>query len=149
MRSAYSPRFVRSLPLSLLSVNDSIDASLFSRYPDDDVLAAAAQRRVTDVEVAGTVAAPPHIFFGRRTHAWHETFPIVTEHGLRIDVVDNIDLAPKIPVEAGDVVVVAGQFIPRKGGGLIHDTHHCPGRGWHRGGWIEWHGRRFEAPTRR
>ena len=120
--------------------------SLFTRYPDDGVMAAAADHRVADVVVAGTVSAPPTFFFGRRTHAWHESFTMVTEHGLRLEIVDNVDLAPRIPVAAGDVVAVAGQFIPRGRGGLIHDTHHRPGPGWHRAGWIEWHGSRFELP---
>jgi hypothetical protein len=126
------------------------DSRLFAQYPDGSVAAAAAAQRVTDVVVAGTVVATPSFFFGRKTHAWHESFPIVTEHGLRIEVVDNIDLAPRVPVCAGDVVVVAGQFIPtRDDGGIVHDTHHCPGPGWHRGGYVEWHGRRFELGPRR
>jgi len=118
---------------------------LFDRYPDDAVARAAAEHRVEDVVVAGTVADEPRYFIGRRTHALHETFPIVTEHGLRIDVIDNVDLAPRVPLHAGDVIAVAGQFVPDgKGSGIIHDTHHSPGAGWHRGGWIEWHGHRFE-----
>ena len=123
---------------------DPENSPLFARYPDADVLAAAAAHRVADVVVAGAVTEEPHIFFGRHTHAWHERFSIVTEHGLRLEIVDNVSLAPRVPVEPGDVVAVAGQFIPKHGGGLIHDTHHCPGPGWHRGGWIEWHDQRFE-----
>ena len=126
---------------------DSIDGdtSLLRRYPDAGVLAATQDERRSDVTVAGTVSSAPTYFFGRRTHAWHERFTIVTEHGLRLEIVDNVDLAPRVPVRPGDVVAVSGQFIPGRHGGLIHDTHHCPGPGWHRGGWVEWHGRRFEA----
>ena len=128
---------------------DAIDSDrLFARYPDEAVGRAMEARRVEDVVVAGTVDGEPHYFVGRNTHALHESFPIVTEHGLRIDVIDNVDLAPRLPLHAGDVVVVAGQFVPRHGGGgIIHDTHHSPGPGWHRGGWIEWHGHRFECET--
>jgi len=119
--------------------------SLFAQYPDDDVRAAAAAHREEDVVVAGTVVDAPVFFYGRHTHAWHETFSIVTEHGVRIEVIDNVDLAPRVPVAAGDVVAVAGQFVPTRHGAIIHDTHHCPGPGWHRGGWVQWHGRRFES----
>jgi hypothetical protein len=126
-------------------MNNIDGASLFARYPDAGVLAAAADRRVADVTVAGTVTSPPSFFFGRRTHAWHETFSIVTEHGLHVQIVDNVDLAPKVAVSPGDVVAICGQYIPRPGGGLIHDTHHSPGPGWHRGGWVEWHDHRYEA----
>lgn len=123
-------------------------SGLFDRYSDTDVAQAATDGLVRDVIVAGTVEKDPHYFVGTRTHALHETFPIVTEHGLRIDVIDNVDLAPRVPLHAGDIIAVAGQFIPDgKGSGIIHDTHHSPGPGWHRGGWIEWHGHRFEALT--
>ena len=119
-------------------------SDLFSRFPDTGVADAIAHHRVADVVVAGTVTDAPTYFVGRRTHARHESFAIVTEHGLRIQVIDNIDLAPRVPVAAGDVVAVAGQFIPNGDGGIVHDTHHCPGPGWHQGGWIEWHDQRFE-----
>jgi hypothetical protein len=120
------------------------DSSLFARYPDSAAIAASTHNRVADIEVAGTVVGSPTYFFGRRTHAWHEEFEIVTEHGLHLRVIDNVDLAPRVPVSPGDVVAVAGQFIPTHDVGIVHDTHHSPGPGWHRGGWVEWHGRTFE-----
>lgn len=127
-------------------ITPSDRADLFARYPDDRVIDAATQRHVADVVVAGTVVDEPSFFLGTRTHAVHEQFGIVTEHGLRLEIIDNVDLAPRVPLHAGDVVAVAGQFIPDgKGAGIIHDTHHSPGPGWHRGGWIEWHGDRFES----
>ena len=122
----------------------SSDAALFARYPDSSAIAAVARHHVADVAVAGTVQSEPSYFVGRRTHALHEEFSLVTEHGLRIDVVDNVALAPALPLHVGDIVAVAGQLIPRKSGALVHDTHHQPGAGWHRGGWIEWHGKRYE-----
>jgi hypothetical protein len=125
------------------------DADLFSRYPDDAIEEAAAAHRSADVIVAGTVTSRPTFFFGHQTHAWHERFSIVTEHGVRVDVIDNVSLAVRVPVEPGDVVAVAGQYIPKRTGGIIHDTHRCPGPGWHRGGWIQWHGHRFETPRKR
>ncbi len=117
--------------------------SLFARYPDADAITAARQHHIADVEVAGTVAAAPSFFYGRHTHAWHEEFPIITQHGLVIDVIDNVKLAPCVPLTTGDVIAVKGQFIPRGNGGIVHDTHHSPGAGWHEGGWIEWHGQRY------
>src|SRR5262249_36829133 len=113
--------------------------------PDADVLAASAEHHRADVIVAGTVVDSPTFFFGRHTKAWHESFSIETEHGLRLKIIDNVELAPRVPVSPGDVIVVAGQFIPSRCGGLIHDTHHRPGPGWHRGGWIEWHDHKFQT----
>jgi hypothetical protein len=112
-------------------------------YSDAAALAAVAANRVADVAVEGSVIDQPTFFTGRHTHARHETFDIVTEHGLRLRVVDNVSLAPAIPVQIGDSVVVQGQLVPKPGESLIHDTHHCPGPGWHRGGWIEWRGHRY------
>lgn len=118
-------------------------SDVFTRYPDSDACSAVAAHRVADVTVAGTVADEPTFFVGRHTHARHETFDIVTPHGLKLRVVDNVALAPSIPVHTGDNIVVAGQLIPTRDGAIVHDTHHCPGPGWHRGGWIEWGGRRY------
>ena len=118
-------------------------AAIFARYPDDASRAAVAAHRVADVVVAGTVEDEPTFFVGRRTHAPHEAFDIVTPHGLKLRIVDNVKLAPAIGVHAGDTIAVAGQLIPARGEAIIHDTHHCPGPGWHRGGWIEWKGRRY------
>ena len=116
-------------------------------YSDAGVIDAVTRHRVADVVVSGTVLDSPHFFRGSRTHALHEQFAIVTEHGLHLQVIDNVDLAPRLPVQAGDVVAVAGQFVPKGRGGIIHDTHHCPGPGWHQGGWIEWRGTRYELPV--
>jgi len=122
----------------------SSSAAVFAAHSDRGLIAAERDHRITDVEVAGTVEGMPRFFLGRHTRHWHEEFPILTQHGERVEVIDNVDLAPRVPVAAGDVVVVKGQFVPTPGGGIIHDTHHSPGPGWHRGGWIEWRGRRYE-----
>jgi hypothetical protein len=124
-------------------MNASTVPDIFARYSDNQACAAVAAQRVADVVVAGTVADEPTFFIGRQTHARHETFDIVTEHGLHLRVVDNVSLAPPVAVHEGDDLVVAGQLIPTRGGAIVHDTHHCPGPGWHRGGWIEWNGKRY------
>ncbi len=121
----------------------SVSPSDGVQYSDAATLAAIAAHRVTDVAVSGTVADRPTFFTGRHVHARHETFDIITEHGLELRIVDNVSLAPAIAVQPGDSVVVQGQLIPKDGESIIHDTHHCPGPGWHRGGWIEWRGQRY------
>ena len=120
-------------------------SDLFARYPDSDARAAVATHRVADVTVAGTVTDRPSFFVGHKTHALHETFDIITPGGMALRIVDNVSLAPAIGVHPGDAVVVAGQLIPTSGEPIVHDTHHCPGPGWHRGGWIEWHGVRYQG----
>ncbi len=63
----------------------------------------------------------------------HEDFDIrVLGHLVEID--HNLTLAPRVPVEPGDVVEIHGQFEPDPGHPVIHYTHHATGT--HPGGWI-------------
>ena len=55
----------------------------------------------------------------------------------------NIDLAPRVPAEEGDVILVRGQYEWNDRGGVLHWTHHDP-KDWREGGWIEFEGERYE-----
>lgn len=58
-------------------------------------------------------------------------------------VAHNIDLAPKVPVEAGDTIRIFGQYEWNERGGVVHWTHHDPG-GRHTDGWIELDDKRYD-----
>lgn len=62
---------------------------------------------------------------------------------LTVKVSHNFDLAPRVPVEEGDIVTIRGQFEWNDLGGVLHWTHHDPDRR-REGGWIEHAGRRYE-----
>jgi hypothetical protein len=97
----------------------------------------------SEVRFAGTVASPPRYFFGRGTQAWHEAFNVTSDDGHRVEIVDNVKLAPRVPVVPGDRVVVQGELVPGASRGpLVHWTHHDPAQR-HADGFIELHGRRY------
>ena len=77
----------------------------------------------------------------------HQRFLISIDPGSRrprtVKVSHNIDLAPRVPVEEGDLVTIRGQFEWNDLGGVLHWTHHDPGDR-REGGWIELDGRRYE-----
>lgn len=54
----------------------------------------------------------------------------------------NIDLAPRVPASAGDVLRIRGRFEWNKKGGVIHWTHHDP-QGRKPGGWVDLDGERY------
>jgi hypothetical protein len=55
---------------------------------------------------------------------------------------NNIDVGKRVPLSAGDGVVVHGEYIWNDQGGLIHFTHHDPDHS-HEDGWIELRGVRY------
>jgi hypothetical protein len=70
----------------------------------------------------------------------HEDFDInVLGHLVEVD--HNLTLAPRVPVQSGDVVVIHGQFEPDPGHPVIHYTHHATGS--HPGGWIKLNGHKY------
>jgi hypothetical protein len=73
----------------------------------------------------------------------HQRFLLRLDDGLSLLVAHNIDLAPRVPIEAGDRVEVRGQYEWNEKGGVLHWTHHDPD-GEHEGGWIRAGERTYE-----
>jgi hypothetical protein len=97
----------------------------------------------SEVAFSGTVTSRPHFFYGTNTHAVHEAFGVRSDDGRRLEIVDNVALAPRVPVVVGDRVSVVGELVPdAKRGPLVHWTHHDP-RGLHPDGYIDLDGRRY------
>ena len=93
------------------------------------------------VNVAATVTTSPHFFYGTRTHAEHEQFDCRTDDGRTLRVIDNVSLAPPVPVRPGDRVTVRGEEVRDPGSPpIVHWTHHDPA-GRHPGGSITFQGR--------
>jgi hypothetical protein len=97
----------------------------------------------SEVAFGATVVSAPHFFYGSNTHAWHESFRVRSDDGRSLEIVDNVTLAPRIPVVPGDRIRVQGELIPHaERGPLVHWTHHDPQHS-HPDGFIELHGRRY------
>jgi hypothetical protein len=95
------------------------------------------------VAVAGTVLTRPHFFYGSRTHSVHEAFDVRADDGHRVEIVDNVTLAPRVPVVPGDRISVQGELVPSAARGpLVHWTHHDP-RHHHPDGFIVLGGRLY------
>ncbi|MGH7708143.1 MAG: DUF3465 domain-containing protein [Vulcanimicrobiaceae bacterium] len=95
----------------------------------------------SEVQFSATVATAPRFFYGSNTHAWHEAFNVRSDGGRGLEVVDNVALAPPVPVEPGDRVVIRGELVPEASRGpLVHWTHHDPS-GQHEDGFIALGGR--------
>lgn len=73
----------------------------------------------------------------------HQRFILRLASGHTVLVAHNIDLAPSVPLHAGDRVEVRGEYEWNDRGGVLHWTHHDPA-GRHPGGWIRWKGETYE-----
>jgi len=98
----------------------------------------------TEVDFSATVTSAPHFFYGTNTHAMHEAFTCRSDDGTALEIVDNVKLAPRIPVQSGDRIAVRGELVHDRGSGspLVHWTHHDPAHR-HVDGYIDFAGRRY------
>ncbi|GAC1393321.1 MAG: hypothetical protein NVSMB31_12590 [Vulcanimicrobiaceae bacterium] len=103
-----------------------------------DLAQAVAAARRAEVTFPATVSSNPRFFMGSRTHCMHEAFKVTTESGT-LEIVDNVSLAPRVPVMPGDQIQVRGEFVPHgQHGPLVHWTHHDPTHH-HADGFIRFH----------
>jgi Protein of unknown function (DUF3465) len=109
---------------------------------DDNEVIAAQSNHLIKVEV--TVTAPikkmlPEDDVGLP----HEKFLILLSNGSTVLIAHDIKYAPVVPVHAGDMVRIHGEYIWNAKGGLIHWTHHSDTPR-HEGGWIDFGGQRYQ-----
>ena len=101
--------------------------------PDDQALHQDVVKDVNGAEVTfdATVLNEPVESGG------HERFEVKATTGERLEIDHNTTLAPRVPIHAGDVLVIHGQLYidpgPRLG---VHCTHAATSSGCPNAGWI-------------
>ena len=98
-----------------------------------------ARRSNLEVEAGGRVT---RVLPDDREGARHERF-IVRLGTVSVLVAHNLDLAPRVPLAAGDSVELRGEYEWTAKGGVIHWTHRDPD-GRHQPGWIRHRGRLYQ-----
>ncbi|MGB8520230.1 MAG: DUF3465 domain-containing protein [Candidatus Tumulicola sp.] len=107
-----------------------------------NLFAAYAGTAPATVDFYATVTSDPRFFYGSRTRCMHEAFEASSDAG-PVEIVDNVAIAPRCPVRAGDRIEVRGQMVHDPGRPpVVHWTHHDP-RHRHDGGFIRLHGRTY------
>ncbi len=105
-----------------------------------DIFAAYPSHSPAMVDTVATVTSRPTYFMGSRTKAEHEEFSAQTVAG-PIQVIDNVDLAPRVQVSPGDQIEVCGEMVHDLGRNpIVHWTHHDPSHR-HPDGFIRFRGR--------
>jgi hypothetical protein len=111
------------------SRNDSVDQAFAARTSD------------VQVEGEGVVSK---ILKDDNDGSRHQRFILTLRSGQTLLVAHNIDLAPRLDsLREGDTVKFFGEYEWNTKGGVLHWTHHDPGKR-HVGGWLEHQGRRYE-----
>jgi hypothetical protein len=113
-----------------------------SKSADGRSVAAAFRAHQSNVllQTAGQVQ---RVLADDRQGTPHERFILRVDGSMTVLVVHNLSIAPRVPVAAGDWVVLRGEYVWNDLGGLIHWTHHDPA-GRHPGGWIRCNGRLYQ-----
>jgi len=102
-----------------------------------------AEKRST-VEVTAEGAVTSVLADDSGPSGTHQRFIIRLAGATQTVLVDNnVTIGHRAPVAADDDVIVHGEYVWNPQGGLIHFTHHDPGRS-HEGGYVLFGGKRYD-----
>ena len=74
----------------------------------------------------------------------HQRFILRCRSGQTLLIVNDVSIGQRAPVTVGHEVVVRGQYVWNRQGGLVHFTHHAQAGG--DGGWILYRGKVYSLP---
>ena len=72
----------------------------------------------------------------------HQRWLIKPARGWTVKISHNIDIAPRVPLKAGDEFEYHGRYEVGEHGAFVHWTHRDPGKR-HAGGWIRYRGKTY------
>jgi hypothetical protein len=127
--------------LSTTSAISSVTAETSAGINEAEV-AAAQNNRASHVAVTCTLPVKRMLRPDDKGEK-HEKFLLQMSNGTTILVAHNVSRAPSVPLEAGDIVTVHGEYIWNEKGGVIHWTH-ASDTPRHQGGYIDFKGRRYQ-----
>lgn len=99
-----------------------------------------SRRSNVEVQTGGRVV---RVLPDDRQGSPHERFLVQVDGETTVLVAHNLDLAPRLPLAAGDSIELRGEYEWNPKGGLIHWTHRDPD-GRHQNGWIRYRGRLYQ-----
>jgi hypothetical protein len=73
----------------------------------------------------------------------HQKFLLNLSNGTTILIANDLTYGQRVPIQAGDVVKIHGEYVWNRLGGLIHWTHRSDTPR-HESGWIEFNGQRYQ-----
>jgi len=148
MKNKFNPkRAILLLIIALLFVVADNYQKRHSTSPssttDNTSVEQAFSQKQESVQVSGNgtvVKLLPDDLKGSR----HQKFILKISGSLTILIAHNIDLAPKIQtLNKGDLVSFAGEYEYNNRGGVVHWTHHDPGKR-HQDGWLKHNGKTYK-----
>jgi len=145
------PGFLCTVALAALSACLSIElTACSSRAEPSAAVSPPAQAEVLQAQrmqvrkVEVTLEAPVVKILSDDTEGIpHQRFLIGLANGSTVLIAHDTRMAPRVPVNRGDMVRVHGEYIWNEKGGVIHWTHHTDTPR-HEGGWIDFNGMRYE-----
>lgn len=109
----------------------------------DDAAVVALQSEQARKVVTTCTARIKKLLPDDRKGSKHQRFLLELSNGTTVLVAHNIDMAPYVPAQAGDIVTVHGEFIWNPRGGVLHWTHHSDTPR-HESGYIDFAGNRYQ-----
>lgn len=143
-RSSEQPPTYTKIGPSTLGVTSPISASSAETAAsiNEAEVAVAQNNRASHVAVTCTLPVKRMLRPDDKGEK-HEKFLLQMSNGTTILVAHNVSRAPSVPLEAGDIVTVHGEYIWNEKGGVIHWTH-ASDTPRHQGGYIDFKGRRYQ-----